>query len=61
MNPIKWDEQYFEQSGLYIWIYNKGLLESTNEKYSGANLSNNHLNIKQKSVNNNLKTENITD
>lgn len=33
MQTINWDEKYFEESGLYIWIYNRGYLECTNNKY----------------------------
>lgn len=33
MNRIKWDEKYFEASGLYIWIYNNGALVCTNNRY----------------------------
>lgn len=33
MSLIKWDNNFFEHSGLCIWIYNKGLIETTNEKY----------------------------
>lgn len=33
MQTINWDEKYFEESGLYIWIYNQGYLECTNNKY----------------------------
>lgn len=36
MHKIKWDEKYFEQSGIYIWIYNQGCLVRTNEKYRNS-------------------------
>ncbi len=32
MNKIKWDEKFFNQSGNYVWVFNNGLLECTNEK-----------------------------
>ena len=38
MSRIKWDEKYFEESGLYVWIYNKGHVESTNEKFYKSSL-----------------------
>lgn len=35
---IKWDEKFFEKSGLLIWIYRNGYLESSNEKFYRSNL-----------------------
>ena len=33
MNRIKWNEKCFEESGLYLWIYNNGALVCTNNRY----------------------------
>jgi len=38
MLTIKWDEKFFEESGLYIWIFCNGYLESSNEKFHRSNL-----------------------
>ena len=38
MRRVKWDEKFFEESGLYIWIFNRGYLESTNDKFHKSNL-----------------------
>lgn len=38
MCSIKWDEKFFEESGLYIWVYNRGFLESSNDRFHRANL-----------------------
>ncbi|HEY3252256.1 MAG TPA: hypothetical protein VGK25_14195 [Ignavibacteria bacterium] len=32
MCRIKWDDKYFEESGLYVWVFQNGYVESTNEK-----------------------------
>jgi hypothetical protein len=37
-SSIKWDDKFFERSGLLIWIYNNGYLESSNEKFYRSNL-----------------------
>ena len=37
MRTIKWDNKFFEESGLYVWIYNSGHLESTNERFYKSN------------------------
>jgi hypothetical protein len=34
---INWDEEFFEESGLCIWVFYNGSVEFTNEKfYKGA-------------------------
>ncbi|MEO8513833.1 MAG: hypothetical protein ABI543_09755 [Ignavibacteria bacterium] len=36
MNKIKWDEKFFEQSGIYLWIYSRGCLVRTNDRFRNS-------------------------
>jgi hypothetical protein len=33
MRKIKWDDKYFEQSGLLVWVFSRGHIESSNERF----------------------------
>jgi len=57
INSITWDENFFEESGLYIWIYNNGLLESSNEKTYEENLPKIYYSGNNESLNNNNERE----
>ena len=54
---IKWDEKFFEESGLYIWIYRNGFLETSNEKLYRSNLAKIYSAKKSESLKNNKNNE----
>jgi hypothetical protein len=62
MCSIKWDEKFFEESGLYIWFYNRGFLESSNDRFHKSNLLKSFRDKQEQGLNNfqmNLKNERI--
>ncbi len=42
MNIVKWDDTFFNSSNKYIWIYNCGKLESTNNRRKNSQLLKNY-------------------
>ena len=38
MCGIKWDDKFFEKSGLFIWIFDQGYLVSTNDRFNKFDL-----------------------
>jgi hypothetical protein len=52
MGKIEWDDSYFRERGLYIWIYNKGKIISTNEEIFKPELLRIYYQSKTRSINN---------
>lgn len=42
MKTVKWDDTYFNSSSKYIWIYNCGKLERTNNRSKNSQLLKNY-------------------
>jgi len=52
MCSIKWDDKFFEETGLFIWIFNKGYLESTNDRFHKSNLLKSYKQKQEQGLNN---------
>ena len=57
MSLIAWDEKFFEESGVFIWIYCNGLLESSHEKTYRENLAKIYSSGNKESLKKNLNNE----
>ena len=53
MNKIKWDDNYFNQAGIYFWIYNCGRVESTNYRTNRTGSLKMQINYHQKILSSN--------
>lgn len=54
MCSIKWDDKYFEESGLYVWIFNKGKIERTSDKFNKNALARMYYQKRISLINNNV-------
>ena len=52
MSNIEWDEKFFMETDLYVWIFDKGSIESSNEELYKANLLRMYNQSKSRSLSN---------